>query len=386
VPATGSNSGLDPIGLGVYAQHGAESRGRRYPETEHSYRSIYQRDRDRIVHSRAFRRLEYKTQVFVNHEGDHYRTRLTHSIEVSLIGRTVARSLNLNEDLVEALALCHDLGHAPFGHLGEEVLAEMLHDSGGFNHNRQTLRIVEHLEERYPDFPGLNLTWEIREGIAKHSGPIEVDLAPEFSEYSPELQPPLEAQMIDLVDEIAYNHHDVDDGLESGLLDLEQLASEVPLFGRPVEKARDELGASERQIVNAALRAMINGLVTDLIETTSRSLSERDVRTVDDVRRAGRTLVGLSPTVAEQNRTLKAFLRENLYQHHRIERMKDKARRLLRALFERYRDNPRLLPGRSSRSTQDEPLERIIADYIAGMTDRYAIDEYRRLFEPTVLP
>jgi dGTPase len=386
VSATGSSSGLDPIGLAAYAQTGAESQGRRYPEHEHTYRSIYQRDRDRIVHSRAFRRLEYKTQVFVNHEGDHYRTRLTHSIEVSLIGRTVARALKLNEDLVEALALCHDLGHAPFGHLGEEVLAEMLHGSGGFNHNRQTLRIVEHLEDRYPEFPGLNLTWEIREGIAKHSGPIDVELAPEFTEYAPQLQPPLEAQMIDVVDEIAYNHHDVDDGLESGLLDLEQLAAEVPLFGRPMKRALDGPRASERQIVHAALRAMIDALVTDLIETTTQRLAERDVLTVGDIRGAGEMLVGLSPAVAEENRILKGFLRENLYQHHRIERMKDKARRLLRALFERYRDNPRLLPQYSSRLGQDQPLERIIADYIAGMTDRYAIDEYQRLFDPTVLP
>ena len=232
----------ESLELAPWAQRSEDSRGRRYAQPEHAYRSNYQRDRDRIIHSRAFRRLEYKTQVFVNHEGDHYRTRLTHSIEVSQIGRTVARALSLNEDLVESLALSHDLGHTPFGHLGEEVLRELLRDSGGFNHNRQTLRIVEHLEDRYPDFPGLNLSWEVREGIAKHSGQIDVSAAPEFAEYEPDLQPPLEAQMIDLVDEIAYNHHDIDDGLESGLLDAEALAP----AGLPDAPSSDRAAAGVR--------------------------------------------------------------------------------------------------------------------------------------------
>ncbi len=345
----------------------------------------YQRDRDRIIHSRAFRRLEYKTQVFVNHEGDHYRTRLTHTIEVAQIGRTVARALSLNEDLVESLALSHDLGHAPFGHLGEEVLDRMLRDHGGFNHNRQSLRIVEHLEDRYAAFPGLNLSWEVREGIAKHSGPIDVRLAPEFAEYEPKLQPPLEAQMIDLVDEIAYNHHDVDDGLSSGLLDLDSLAEAVPLFGEPLREARDSLGpVASRQLQTQALREMIDTLVSDLVENTRSEIRRAGLRTIEDARTAGRSLFGLSERVAAGNRLLKLYLHEHLYRHHRIERMKDKARRILRALFERYLDNSRLLPKELLRRAPEDPLERTIADYVAGMTDRYAIQEYRRLFDPTV--
>jgi dGTPase len=371
--------------LAPHAQTSALSRGRRYPEEHHGYRSLYQRDRDRIIHARAFRRLEYKTQVFVNHEGDHYRTRLTHSIEVSQIGRTVARALRLNEDLVESLALSHDLGHTPFGHLGEDVLAEFMKDHGGFNHNRQTLRIVEQLEERYPDFPGLNLTWEVREGIAKHSGPIVVSDAPEFAEYEPARQPPLESQLIDLVDEIAYNHHDIDDGLSSGLLETDALAEAVPLFGEPLRRARSRWPqADPRRVRTVALRGVINVLVTDLIETTGSAVHEAGVQTLEDVRDAGGLLVGLSPAVREQNRGLKAYLRVHMYQHHRIERMKDKARRVLQALCERYLDNPRLLPDDVGRRAEAEGVHRAIADYVAGMTDRYASEEYQRLFDPTL--
>jgi dGTPase len=371
--------------LAPHAQTSAKSRGRRYPEAHHGYRSVYQRDRDRIVHARAFRRLEYKTQVFVNHEGDHYRTRLTHSIEVSQIGRTVARALGLNEDLVESLALSHDLGHTPFGHLGEEVLDGLMRDHGGFNHNRQTLRIVERLEERYPDFPGLNLTFEVREGIAKHSGPISLAKAPEFAEYEPDRQPPLEAQLIDLVDEIAYNHHDIDDGLSSGLLDVEALADAVPLFGEPLRRARSRWpDADPRRVRTVALRGLINVLVTDLIETTGAAVAAAGIGTVEDVRKAGRPLAGLSPAIAADNRALKTHLKTNLYEHHRIERMKDKASRVLKALCARYLDNPKLLPDDARRRMETEGLHRAIADYIAGMTDRYASEEYQRLFDPTL--
>jgi dGTPase len=371
--------------LAPYAQTSARSRGRRYPETEHRYRSAFQRDRDRIIHSRAFRRLEYKTQVFVNHEGDHYRTRLTHSIEVSQIGRTVARALGLNEDLVESLSLCHDLGHTPFGHLGEDVLAEAMRANGGFEHNRQTLRIVERLEERYPEFPGLNLSWEVREGIAKHSGPIDVARAPEFAEYEPDRMPPLEAQLIDWVDEIAYNHHDIDDGLESGLLELEGLAASVPLFGEPLRAARLRYpSADPRQIQTQALRGLIDTLVTDLIDTTRRSLREAGIGSTEEIRGAPKPLAALSPAIAERNRALKAYLREFLYHHHHIERMKDKARRVLVALFDRYRENDRLLPADARRRIPEDGVPRTIADYIAGMTDRYASEEYRRLFDPSL--
>ena len=373
---------LDAPGLAPYAQHAADTRGRRYPENEHAYHSVYQRDRDRIVHSRAFRRLEYKTQVFVNHEGDHYRTSLTHSIEVSQIGRTVARALSLNEDFVESLALSHDLGHAPFGHLGEEVLDRLLADAGGFDHNRQTLRVVEKLERRYPHFPGLNLSWELREGIAKHSGPIDVGRAPEFAAYEPDQQPPIEAQLIDLVDEIAYNHHDIDDGLESGLLDSDALRAAVPLFGNAWQEAIAKFPeARPAELRHAALRRMIDRLVTDLIEATRERVAAAGVESIEDVRRCEQALAGLSTVVAEENRVLKAYLREHLYRHLHIERMMDKARRILTALFERYVDNPRLLPFTLDEVDGAKPRRRI-ADYIAGMTDRFANQEYRRLFLP----
>ena len=371
--------------LAPWAQRAVQSRGRRHPEPEHPYRTPYQRDRDRIIHSRAFRRLEYKTQVFVNHEGDHYRTRLTHSIEVSQVGRTVARALGLNEDLVESLALSHDLGHTPFGHLGEDVLDGLLAAHGGFDHNRQTLRIVERLEERYPDFPGLNLTWEVREGIAKHSGPIDVAAAPEFGEYEPSLEAPLEAQIIDGVDEIAYNHHDLDDGLEAGLLDAAALSRDVPLFGEPMARARARYPSADgRQLLGLALRGVIEALVHDLITSTRARVQDAGARSVEDVRRAGRPLAGMSDALARQNAALKAYLREELYRHHRIERMMDKARRVLSALFERYLENPRLLPRDHRRKAEADGLERTIADYVAGMTDRYAIEEYQRLYDPTV--
>jgi dGTPase len=374
----------DATQLAPYAQSSEASRGRRHPEPRHDYRSPYQRDRDRIVHSRAFRRLEYKTQVFVNDEGDHYRTRLTHTIEVSQIGRTVARALRINEDLVESLALSHDLGHTPFGHLGEEVLDDLLAAEGGFNHNRQSLRIVEHLEDRYPDFPGLNLTWEVREGIAKHSGPIDTNLAPEFQEYRPDLQPPLEAQLIDLVDEIAYNHHDVDDGLDSGLIDIEDLASEVSLFGDPLRRAcREHTGATDRQLHTAALRGMIDRLVSDLIATTRDRVERSGVATVDDVRQLGEQLVGLSEGARTGNAVLKAFLRDKLYHHQRIERTKDESRRMLRALFSYYMDNEHLLPADAQLRAAREGRARVVADHVAGMTDRYASDEHRRLSGPT---
>jgi len=361
----------------------SKSRGRRHPEPEHRYRTPFQRDRDRVIHSRAFRRLEYKTQVFVNHEGDHYRTRLTHSIEVSQIARTVARALALNEDLAESLALSHDLGHTPFGHLGEDVLRELMKGKGGFNHNRQSLRIVEVLEERYSDFPGLNLTYEVREGIVKHSGTFNPETEPNLTEYHAEEAPPLEAQIIDLADEIGYNHHDVDDGLESGLLDLGELVAEVPLFGDGYrERSTDPSGLDRQHRINASLRRMIDRLVSDLIATTSSEIESRGVRTVDDVRASGDWLVHLSAEIALQNRRLKRHLLERLYHHPRIERMRDKYRRILIALFERYVDNPQLLPSSFRRRHPDEPVERLVADYIAGMTDRFALDEYRRLFDP----
>jgi dGTPase len=369
--------------LAPFAMTSAASRGRRYAETEHPYRSAFMRDRDRVVHSRAFRRLEYKTQVFVNHEGDHYRTRLTHSIEVSQIARTVSRALGLNADLAECLSLAHDLGHTPFGHLGEEVLRELMKDDGGFDHNRQSLRIVDRIEERYAEFPGLNLTFETREGIAKHAGSFDPGSCPEYAEFDPSEQPPLEAQMIDVVDEIGYNHHDIDDGLESRLLDLDELCAEVPLFGEAHARARALWPAADRHTwINAALRHVIDLLVSDLIRTTKETIARLGLATVGDVRSGPAQVVALSPGVAAANRTLKKFLNEHLYHHHRLERMRDKYRRILIALFTRYRENPLLLPDSQRRKLAEEGAPRLIADYIAGMTDRYALDEYRRLFDP----
>ena len=372
----------EEAGLAAWAMRAAGSRGRRHPESEHPFRSPYQRDRDRIIHSRAFRRLEYKTQVFVNHEGDHFRTRLTHSIEVSQVARTVAAALALNTMLAEALSLSHDMGHTPFGHLGEEVLGALMKEHGGFDHNRQSLRIVEQLEDRYPDFSGLNLTYEVREGIAKHSGVCDPVRVPEYADYHPEEQPPLEAQIIDIADEIAYQHHDVDDGVGSGLLDPAVLAREVPLWGGAWEEAlRRYPQAAPRQQVTVALRGMINRLVTDLVEHARAAIRKSGVTTVDEVRRLPAQIIGLSPDLARENRRLKVYLHQNLYRHSRIEQEKERARRILLFLFERYNRNTELLPGEHRARIPAVGRERVVCDYIAGMTDRYAIDEYRRLFE-----
>ncbi len=368
-------------GLAPYAVSAANSRGRRHPEAEHTFRSPFQRDRDRIVHSRAFRRMEYKTQVFVNHEGDHYRTRLTHSLEVSLIGRTVARALHLNTDLVESLALSHDLGHTPFGHLGEEVLDELMTGHGGFNHNRQSLRIVDVLEDRYPDFPGLNLTWEVREGIAKHSGRIDADRDPEFGEFDPHGGAPLEAQMIDLVDEIAYNHHDIDDGLESRLLKFEELAAEVPLFADHAAHAKHRYpGANPFQLQAMTLRGLVNELVTELVQSSARRVQEAGVQTLAEVRACDEILIGLPREVATRNLDLKRYLNERLYRHPHMEATRGRYRRVIEGLFAAYAGTPEHMPeAHLRRRAGGESVERIICDYVAGMTDRFALDEYKRL-------
>jgi dGTPase len=370
-----------PSSLAPYAVTSANSRGRRHQENEHDFRSPFQRDRDRIVHSRAFRRMEYKTQVFVNHEGDHYRTRLTHSLEVSLVGRTVCQALGLNSDLVESLALSHDLGHTPFGHLGEEVLDELMRDFGGFNHNRQSLRIVEVLEDRYPDFSGLNLTWEVREGIAKHSGRIDAIRDPEFGEYEPGWGAPLEAQMLDLVDEIAYNHHDIDDGLESGLLQEEELSEGVPLFADHAAATRRTWPQADRfQLQAMTLRGLVNELVTDMVSSSQVRLREAGVKTLADVRGRPDNLVRLSTPVAARNLELKRFLNQRLYRHPRMEATRDRYRRVIDSLFLTYRKQPEHLPpAHSRRGAGEEGLERAICDYVAGMTDRFALDEYQRL-------
>ena len=365
--------------LASYAVSDAASRGRRHAEPGPGYRSQFQRDRDRIVHSTAFRRLEYKTQVFVNHEGDLFRTRLTHSIEVAQIARGVARALQLNEDLTEAVALAHDLGHTPFGHAGQDALNACMKDFGGFEHNLQSLRTVDLLEEHYAEFPGLNLCFETREGIIKHCSLDNARLLGEVGErFLRQEETSLEAQICNLADEIAYNNHDLDDGLRSGLIELEQLES-VSLFARHVAEVRQAYPQlTGRRLVHETVRRMINTLVTDLIETTRQRLLAARVETLADVRQAG-ALVGFSEELAAAQVEMKRFLRHSLYRHYRVWRMSYKATRMINDLFAAFHSDSRLLPPQyQEMAKRDAP--RAIADYIAGMTDRYAIREHRRLF------
>ncbi len=381
------------VNLASYAAGDSTSLGRQYREPPPSRRSEFQRDRDRIVHCAAFRRLEYKTQVFVNHEGDLFRTRLTHSIEVAQIGRSIARAMNLNEDLTEAIALAHDLGHTPFGHAGQDALNACMHDYGGFEHNLQSLRVVDLLEEKYADFPGLNLTFETREGILKHCSPKNAaDLGEIGRRFIEKKQPSLEAQVANLADEIAYNNHDVDDGLRSGLITMEQLR-ETALFGEQHAEVNARYpGISPRVQVHEIVRRMINRLVVDLIENSTRLVSEARVASIDEVRAIGVPLIQNSAAVREQSLELKQFLREQLYAHFRVRRMTLKARRIIESLFPTFMEDIRLLPPQYQdkiRQTQALPeataRARIVADYMAGMTDRYAIRENRRLFDPTEL-
>lgn len=353
--------------------------GRRTPESSPPGRSEFQRDRDRIIHSSAFRRLEYKTQVFVNHEGDLFRTRLTHSIEVAQIGRSIARQLGLNEDLVEAISLAHDLGHTPFGHAGQDELNDCMAEYGGFEHNLQSLRVVDVLEERYAAFDGLNLCFETREGILKHCSRENAERMGDVGQrFLTGQRPSLEAQVANLADEIAYNNHDVDDGLRSGLLSLEQLA-EVELFATHLEQVRQSWPQlAERRVVHETVRRMINTLVTDMIAQTLANIAQSAPSSVEEVRSAP-ALAGFSPQMRESNRELKSFLRTELYRHYRVMRMSAKARRVIRELFQAFMEDPRLLPPQSG-SRQAEHLPRTVADYIAGMTDRYAIREHRRIF------
>lgn len=363
-----------------YAADPTQTRGRRYPEPPATPRSEFQRDRDRIVHSTAFRRLEYKTQVFVNHEGDLFRTRLTHSLEVAQIGRSVARMLGLNEDLTETIALAHDLGHTPFGHVGQDALNECMRAHGGFEHNLQSLRVVDELEQKYAEFDGLNLTYEAREGILKHCSRKHAERLGEIGRRFLEgLQPSLEAQIANLADEIAYNNHDVDDGLRSGLITLEQL-SQVPVFSRHLQEVRRLYPQlNDRRLIHETVRRMINTLVVDLLQETRRRLLEHRPQSLDDVRHCP-PLAGFSVEVQAEHQALKRFLFQNLYRHYRVVRMSEKARRVVRELFEAFVSEPRLLPP-EYQARAERGLERAVCDYIAGMTDRYAIREHRRIFD-----
>lgn len=367
--------------LAPYAQSSMTSGGRRHDEPETGHRSIYQRDRDRIVHSTAFRRLEYKTQVFVNHEGDHYRTRLTHSLEVAQISRSVARLLGLNEDLVEAIALSHDLGHPPYGHAGEEELADRMRDHGGFNHNRHCLRIVDSLEWRYPTFPGLNLSWEVREAIVRHYGHFEGELA-EFASQGSAL---LEAQVVDIGDSLAYDNHDLDDGFRSGYLTLDDLF-EVELFAEAAKEVREKYGdLPPRMLITRAVSGLIHAEILDLVAETRRRLageSGSPIDSIEAVRAATEPVVAFSPAMQEKKRAMQKFLYTRLYRHYRCQRMAEKGKRFLGALFGEYLREPGQLPPLHLERAEDVGLERAICDYLAGMTDRYCLQEYQRLFIP----
>jgi dGTPase len=372
----------------AYAATDASSRGRRYPEAAPTHRSEYQRDRDRIIHCAAFRRLEYKTQVFVNHEGDLFRTRLTHSIEVAQIGRSIARALGLNEDLTEAIALAHDLGHTPFGHSGQDALNECMREYGGFEHNLQSLRVVEELEERYAEFPGLNLSFEAREGILKHCSPKNARALGELGKrFLEKTQPGLEAQLVNLADEIAYNNHDVDDGLRSELLTVEQLHT-TALFAEQYDEVRRRYSAlAPRRAIHETVRRMINRVVTDLIECSGQRLRESGVQGIEEVRQHPAALMDYSLEIREKTLELKRFLRHHLYAHEQVSRMTRESVKIVRALFEAFRHDPRCLPPQyqdklHTGAAPEAPAAqaRIIADYIAGMTDRYALREHARLF------
>ena len=375
-------------GAAPWAACEATSRGRRHPEPPPQLRGEFQRDRDRIVHSNAFRRLVYKTQVFVNHEGDLYRTRLTHSMEVAQIGRTIAQALGLHETLTEAICLAHDLGHTPFGHAGQDALNDCMRDYGGFEHNLQSLRVVDLLEERYADFPGLNLTFETREGILKHCSANNARRLGELGErFLRRRQPGLEAQLANLADAIAYNNHDVDDGLRSGLVEIDALR-EVALFGREHAAVLERYPQlTGRRVIHETIRRMINRVVVDVVSTSRGRIADAGVRDIDDVRSQQTPLISLSDAAYAEHLELKRFLNANLYRHHRVLGMTDKARKVLRELFEGLMRDIDLLPRehRDAAATAESTAglagrARVVADYVAGMTDRYAIGEHRRLF------
>jgi dGTPase len=368
--------------LAPYAHRSRASRGRAFPEAEPGYRTAFQRDRDRILHTTAFRRLEYKTQVFVIHEGDYYRTRLTHTLEVAQIGRTVARALGANEDLVEAICLAHDLGHPPFGHSGEQTLRRLMREHGGFDHNKHSMRIVTVLERRYPDFPGLNLTWEVREGIVKHE--TEYDVA-DALDYDPEKRGHLEAQIANAADELAYTAHDLDDGLRSAMITPRQLA-DLALWQLLLES----VGLAEQDLDEMARHRIIRRLIgieaTDLIDATDRRIVESGADSVEAIQLLPHNVIGFSARLEAMNRQLKDFLFQNMYQHSRVVRMHMKAEKILEDLFRAYTERPEILSQEVRERAQQGDLYRTVCDYIAGMTDRFAETEHNKLFQPGEIP
>lgn len=374
--------------IASYAASVETSRGRQYVEPSPTYRTEYQRDRDRIIHSTGFRRLEYKTQVFVNHEGDLYRTRLTHSIEVAQIARSIARTLGLNEDLTEAIALAHDLGHTPFGHAGQDALNACMKPYGGFEHNLQSLRVVDHLENKYAEFQGLNLTFETREGVLKHCALKNAQMLGDVGQrFIDKTQPSLEAQLTNIADQVAYNNHDIDDGIRSGLISIEQLR-EVRLFAEYYDQVKWKYpDLDDNKSVHETIRQMIGSQVTDLIQTSQQNITAAGVVTIDDVRAQNETLIRFSDEMFSQSRLMKKFLRENLYFHHQVYRMTRKAHQITEALFDAFINDAKLLPpehqayaSKAKKSDTEADYARVVADYVAGMTDRFAIKEYDRLF------
>ena len=373
---------IEDATLASYASHSSQSRGRLHPDSEPDYRTIYQRDRDRIIHTTAFRRLEYKTQVFINDEGDYYRTRLTHTLEVSQIGRTIALALGANEVLTEGICLAHDLGHPPFGHSGERTLNRLMQDHNGFDHNKQSLRILTELEQRYTDFPGLNLTWELLEGIVKHE--TEYDQS-DARDFNPDLRGHIEAQIVNVADELAYTAHDLDDGLRSQLITPRQLEG-IELWELMVDRTKanpNQLNELQRHII---IRELIGLEVSDLVESTVKKIHASGAKTSEDIQKLPYNVVGFSEDLHRRNRQLVDFLYKKLYNHYRVVRMAQKADNILTDLFQAYVKEPMTLPDHIFDTIEIRGLERTICDYIAGMTDRYAVEEHRKLFEPGRLP
>lgn len=374
---------MDRYILAPYAARSETSRGRQYHETFKDDRPAYERDRDRVIHCAAFRRLEYKTQVFIYHEGDYYRTRLTHSIEVAQIARGIAKRLGLNLELVETLALAHDLGHTPFGHAGESLLARLMQDHGGFEHNVQGLRVVTLLEDRYPDFPGLNLSWETREGIIKHATFYDHPDNESLREYEPDRVPTLEAQVINCADGIAYHNHDVDDGIKSGLIDEGDLCAKSAIWRESKARVLQRYpGLAGKKLTLMVISQLIGSLVDDAVENTKKNLTQHEIRGQAELREVNKILIGWSPEIEEKRLQLNKYLYENMYKHQRLEVMFFKASYFLENLFKAYLEHPAIMPEQYRAMVERQGLERTICDYIAGMTDRYAIQEYERLFGP----
>jgi dGTPase len=367
----------EALTLAGYASLSSATRGRVYPEEESTYRTAFQKDRDRVIHTSAFRRLEYKTQVFANYEGDYYRTRLTHTLEVAQVSKSIARALGLNEDLTETIALAHDLGHPPYGHAGERTLNRLAKDIGGFDHNKQSLRVVTQLEQRYAKFPGLNLTWETLEGIMKH----EADYDLPDSQWEPDQQPSLEAQVVNLADELTYNAHDLDDGLRSGILSPAQIMT-VPLIGELMNTLGLAPMAFSSQVRFTLIRELLGLMISDTIQSTHQRLEASHIKTIHDVRTASCTFVGTSEALNQHLNALQHFLYQNFYFHYRLIRMTKKADHILERIFAAYIVSPNMLPAEIQENIEQRGLERSVIDYLASMTDRYVADEYSRLFDP----